>query len=214
MWSLVRSPDLNILDCIWVSQGSLSGYPPSTTYRANTLLAGIDPVALDYWGSKYILFPASGNQEHNPDSFSGLINHLTGARDDINDSGGIGGELCHMGDDNIEVVSTSTPPLPEPPPPTTDTTTNTQPLTTTEQDGGGGGCFIATAAFGCPMANEVAALRDFRDNFLLKARVGRRLVKIYDRVSPPLANYIGRHETLRSVTRHTLKPLIHLTKYR
>jgi uncharacterized protein (DUF362 family) len=109
MWSLVRSPDLNILDCIWVSHASLRGYPPETTYRANVLLAGIDPVALDYFASKHVLLPLSGSQEHDPDSFSGLIDHLAGARDFINNNGGIGGELCHMGDDNIEVVSM--PPL-------------------------------------------------------------------------------------------------------
>jgi hypothetical protein len=54
MWELVKAPDLNILDCIWVSPDSLAGYPASTTYRANTLVAGIDPVALDYYGSKHI----------------------------------------------------------------------------------------------------------------------------------------------------------------
>jgi hypothetical protein len=92
MWSLVRAPDLNIVDCIWVSRDSLIGYPPSTTCRANTLLAGIDPVALDYYASKHILQPLGGNfsDQHNPDSYAGLINHLTGACSTINANGGIG----------------------------------------------------------------------------------------------------------------------------
>jgi len=109
MWSLVRIPDLNILDCIWVSHESLCGYPPGTTYRTNILLAGTDPVALDYYASKHILFPLGGSKayEHDPDSFPGLINHLTGARDFINDHGGIRGEPTRLGDDNIEVISTS-----------------------------------------------------------------------------------------------------------
>jgi hypothetical protein len=109
MWGLVRAPDLNILDCIWVSHESLSGYPPETTHRADLLLGGVDPVALDYHGSKHVLHPIGGigQPEHDPDSFSGLINHLTGARDFINDGGGIRGELTNTGDENIEVVSAS-----------------------------------------------------------------------------------------------------------
>lgn len=110
MWSLVRIPDLNIVDCIWVSyQDHHRGYPPWTTNRANLLLAGVDPVALDYYGSKHILYPLGGNraQYHNPDSYSGLINHLTGARDFINANGGIGGEPTRLGDNNIEVIARS-----------------------------------------------------------------------------------------------------------
>jgi uncharacterized membrane protein YgcG len=109
MWSLVKIPDLNILDCIWVSPDSLRGYPQATTYRANTLLAGIDPVALDYYASKHILLPLGGlfESQHNPDTFSGLINHLGGALDFINASGGIGGRDVHMGDDSITLFSAS-----------------------------------------------------------------------------------------------------------
>lgn len=109
MWSLVRSADLNILDCIWVSQGSLRGYPPETTTRTNVLLAGTDPVALDYFGSKNVLFPLGGARGfmHNPDSHSGLINHLSGARQVINDSGGIGGKPVIMEDGSIDVFSAS-----------------------------------------------------------------------------------------------------------
>lgn len=108
MYSLVRAPDLNIVDCIWVTyQVHHRGYPPSTTHRANILLAGLDPVALDYYGSKHILLPLGGDkvEEHDPDSFSGLISHLTGAQEIINANGGIEGEPVRQGDDNIEVIS-------------------------------------------------------------------------------------------------------------
>ena len=79
IWSLVRLPDLNILNYIWVSPDSLSGYPPQTKYRSNTLFAGIYPVALDYYASKNIPYPLGGSyeDEHNPDSYSGLINHFS-----------------------------------------------------------------------------------------------------------------------------------------
>jgi Domain of unknown function (DUF362) len=109
MWSLVRAPDLNLLDCIWVSHESLRGYPPETTRRTNVLLAGIDPVALDYHASKHVLLPLGGNQanQHDPDSFPGLINHLTGAQTYINANGGIAGSPCQQGDENIELITRS-----------------------------------------------------------------------------------------------------------
>ena len=105
MMRLVRTPDLNIIDCIWVSHGCLRGYPPECTHRTNKLLAGIDPVALDYYTSKHILYPLGGSvaYRHHPDTYDGLINHLTGAMNYINNNGGIGGSPVRMGDDNIEV---------------------------------------------------------------------------------------------------------------
>ncbi|MGD9345654.1 MAG: DUF362 domain-containing protein [Candidatus Aminicenantes bacterium] len=107
MWSLVRIPDLNILDCIWVSHETLRGYPVETTNRSNILLASSDPIALDYHGSKHVLLPLGGSlaSQHDPDSFDGLINHLTGARDFINANGGIDGKPTQMGDENIDVIS-------------------------------------------------------------------------------------------------------------
>ena len=108
MYSLVRMPDLNIVDAVWVTyQGHHRGYPPESTHRSDILLAGLDPVALDYYGSKHILLPLGGDraEEHNPDSFPGLINHLTGAQEFINTHGGIRGEPARQGDGSIEVVS-------------------------------------------------------------------------------------------------------------
>ena len=109
IWSLVRAPDLNILDCIWVSHESLRGYPPETTRRTNILLAGVDPVALDYYASKNVLLPLGGSQaqQHNPDSFSGLMNHLSGAQIFINANGGIAGLPSRQGDDSIELFTRS-----------------------------------------------------------------------------------------------------------
>lgn len=77
--------------------------------------------------------------------------------------------------------------------------------------GGGGGCFIATAAYGSPMAPQVQLLRDFRDRYLLPNRAGRSFVRLYYRVSPPLAEVISRSEALRAVIRTGLLPLIWLT---
>jgi len=78
--------------------------------------------------------------------------------------------------------------------------------------GGGSSCFIATAAFGTPMQEEVRYLRAFRDEYLLTNEVGRKFVELYYTVSPPVADYIREHETLRSVVRAGLRPLVELSR--
>ncbi|MBI4245208.1 MAG: PKD domain-containing protein [Planctomycetes bacterium] len=76
--------------------------------------------------------------------------------------------------------------------------------------GGGGGCFIATAAYGTPMASDVVTLSRFRDTHLLTNPIGKRLVAFYYRMSPPIADFIARHEYLRSMVRFILKPVVGL----
>jgi hypothetical protein len=83
----VRTPVLNIMDAIWVSHGALTGYPASATHRADTILASQDPVALDYWSAKYVLYPIDSNAQHHPD-YAGINAWLTDARDTIVDRGG------------------------------------------------------------------------------------------------------------------------------
>jgi hypothetical protein len=84
----VRTPVLNIVDAIWVSYGSLSGYPANTTTRANQILASQDPVALDYCAAKYLLYPITKSSNHLP-AYSGIDAWLTAARDMVNGRGGL-----------------------------------------------------------------------------------------------------------------------------
>jgi len=75
-------------------------------------------------------------------------------------------------------------------------------------DVSGGGCFIATAAYGSLMAPHVKILRDFRDNFMLDNPVGKRFVRFYYNYSPPLADFIAKHDTLRTMVRISLFPVV------
>ena len=74
--------------------------------------------------------------------------------------------------------------------------------------GGGGGCFIATAAYGSPMASHVNILREFRDRFLLESWIGKALVNLYYKYSAPVANIIVEHANLRAVVRLCLLPAV------
>ncbi len=78
--------------------------------------------------------------------------------------------------------------------------------------GGGGGCFIATSAFGSHLADDVVILRAIRDRYFLSNRIGALLVDAYYTMSPPLADFIAKHETLRAMTRVGLYPVIYFSR--
>jgi len=70
-------------------------------------------------------------------------------------------------------------------------------------------CFIATAAYGTPSAEEIDVLRNFRDDVLLKSEAGRDYVSFYYAVSPPFADFIARHERLRTLVRElAIDPIV------
>ncbi|OLS29986.1 MAG: hypothetical protein HeimAB125_20860 [Candidatus Heimdallarchaeota archaeon AB_125] len=77
-------PTLNIIDALWVNANpeSSSSEGPGTSYteatRVNALIAGTDPIALDYWSAKHILLQVSemigytNTYSLNPDSTKSL----------------------------------------------------------------------------------------------------------------------------------------------
>jgi parallel beta-helix repeat protein len=69
-------------------------------------------------------------------------------------------------------------------------------------------CFIATAAYGTPMAEEIQILREFRDEYLLANPLGQALVDLYYKVSPPIAEFITEHPSLKPIVRTGLIPAV------
>lgn len=69
MMAQVIYPDLNLIDANYIgvsSRGPASSY--ESAYKADLVLAGRDPIALDYYAGKYILYPLTEFERHHPDS--------------------------------------------------------------------------------------------------------------------------------------------------
>ena len=115
----------------------------------------------------------------------------------------------------VTVTSSASDPVPQDNS-DSETTTLNEPPPEPESGGGGGGggCFIATAAFGSPLAKEVEILRHFRDEYLLPNLAGQLLVQGYYYTSPPVATYISEHPVLKKAVQMSLWPVVwwaHLT---
>ncbi len=75
------------------------------------------------------------------------------------------------------------------------------------------GCFIATATYGSPLAPEVIVFSQFRDEVLLKSKLGTVFTNIYYFISPPFATLISKTDFLRGLVRSfVLSPLLKLLK--
>jgi len=65
----IRKADLNIATAEWVGWGSR--IDSSKAMRMRTILASTDPVALDYYGAKHIIYPMSQRRDHHDPDFPG-----------------------------------------------------------------------------------------------------------------------------------------------
>jgi hypothetical protein len=62
------------------------------------------------------------------------------------------------------------------------------------------------------MAEEIQILREFRDEYLLTNPLGQGLVEIYYRISPPMADFITEHLSLKPLVRAGLLPIVVVSK--
>jgi hypothetical protein len=73
-------------------------------------------------------------------------------------------------------------------------------------------CFVATAAYGTAMANEVEMLRHFRDSMLRSTVIGELAVETYYTFGPPVAGVVGESDLLRQAARDLLAPLVRVVR--
>jgi hypothetical protein len=75
------------------------------------------------------------------------------------------------------------------------------------------GCFIATATYGNYNHPDVIELRNFRDNFLEKKKLGKKLIKIYYQFSPCMAKIISKYKLIQNLSRFFLiTPLLYFLR--
>ncbi len=67
---------------------------------------------------------------------------------------------------------------------------------------------ITTAAYAAPMAEEREIVCEFRDKYLLTNPLGKGLLKLYYKVSPPMAEFITEHPSLKPIVRAGLLPAV------
>ncbi len=58
------------------------------------------------------------------------------------------------------------------------------------------------------MAEEIEILREFRDEYLLTSPVEQALVGLYYKVSPPIAEFITEHPSLKPVVKAGMLPAV------
>jgi len=70
------------------------------------------------------------------------------------------------------------------------------------------GCFVATAAYGSPLAPGVELLREFRDRILAKSEAGRWFIALYYRYGPYIARLVEESEGRKGAVRLLLLPVL------
>lgn len=85
-----------------------------------------------------------------------------------------------------------------------------QVLTPDRESGSVDACFVATAAYGSLLANDVSMLRRFRDIYLRSNVTGELFVEAYYTFGPAFAGVVGESDLLRRAARAALLPVVRL----
>ena len=75
-----------------------------------------------------------------------------------------------------------------------------------------GACFVATAAWGSSFADEVRALRTFRDSFMIDTPIAADMVRAYYAYGPALAKMIRDVPPARAAVRLLLRPVVEIAE--
>ncbi len=74
------------------------------------------------------------------------------------------------------------------------------------------GCFIATAAYGSPLAADVNLLRGLRDRASQRHPLASTAAELYARSSPPVAHVLAGSDAARAVARGVIGPIVELAR--
>jgi len=77
----------------------------------------------------------------------------------------------------------------------------------TDLSGEGGGCFIATAVFGSPFSKNIRVLKRFRALYLATNPLGKKFIRLYQIISPPIAKMISKNSVLKHSVLFILIPI-------
>lgn len=75
-----------------------------------------------------------------------------------------------------------------------------------------GDCFVATAAYGTPLAGEIQILRDYRDTVLRYSSIGKKFITFYYTYGPYLASFIHKYPLCKKPIRGVIQVLIRMVK--
>ena len=73
-------------------------------------------------------------------------------------------------------------------------------------------CFVATAAYGSSLANDVTMLRQFRDAMLANTVLGQLAVETYYTFGPVVSGVVGESDLLRATARAALAPVVQVVR--
>jgi len=74
-------------------------------------------------------------------------------------------------------------------------------------------CFIAAIASGSYLQSYLAGVRHFRDRYLMSNTLGRWVVALYYRLSPKAVKLVRSHQTLITLSRWLITPVVYLVTH-